>query len=109
MRTIDLLIMMSSRFEFVSMETALRPDASFEAYKGSGISDRRVRHCVPWYSASSGSQKAMSALGHKRTFAVRTGMSALPPIPTAKAKFRKKAMSALPPKGDIAERDRHFG
>jgi hypothetical protein len=27
----------------------------------------------------------MSALGHKRTYAVQTGMSALPPIATAKA------------------------
>ena len=31
----------------------------------------------------------MSALGHKRTYAVQQPMSALPPIATAKAKFRK--------------------
>jgi hypothetical protein len=31
----------------------------------------------------------MSALGHKRTFAVQKGMSALPPIATTKADFRE--------------------
>jgi hypothetical protein len=30
-------------------------------------------------------QQPMSALGHKRTYAVQKGMSALPPIATAKA------------------------
>ena len=48
----------------------------------------------------------MSALGHKRTYAVQKGTSALPPIAPAKAKFRKrpkdqKTVSALPPKADI--------
>jgi len=31
----------------------------------------------------------MSALGQKQTYAVQNRMSALPPIATAKAKFRK--------------------
>jgi hypothetical protein len=58
----------------------------------------------------------MSALGHKRTYAVQKGMSALPPIATAKADSRKrscllytqkrtcavqKPMSALGQKPDI--------
>jgi hypothetical protein len=43
----------------------------------------------------------MSALGQKQTCAVQTGMSALPPIATAKATFPQKVMSALPPKADI--------
>jgi hypothetical protein len=34
---------------------------------------------------------AMSALGHKRTYAVQQPMSALPPIATAKADIRKTA------------------
>ena len=37
----------------------------------------------------------MSALGHKRTYAVHKSMSALPPIATAKADFR------TPPKADM--------
>jgi hypothetical protein len=44
----------------------------------------------------------MSALGHKRTHALHKGMSALLPIATAKADSRKKLMSALHPKADIA-------
>jgi hypothetical protein len=43
----------------------------------------------------------MSALGHKQTCALHQPMSAIPPIATAKANFRKKAMSALPPKADM--------
>ena len=39
----------------------------------------------------------MSALGQLRTCAAQEGMSALPPIATAKADSRKKVMSALPP------------
>ena len=35
---------------------------------------------------------ATSALGHKRTFAVQNGMSALPPKATAKADFRRKRL-----------------
>jgi len=33
----------------------------------------------------------MSALGHKQTYAVQNGMSALPPIATAKADIRKQS------------------
>jgi hypothetical protein len=77
----------------------------------------------------------MSALGHKRTYAVHKAMSALPPIATAKATSRKrsfrkglgmkrmsalgqkqtyaaqKVMSALPPKADMcgATKDVRFG
>ena len=43
----------------------------------------------------------MSALGHKRTYAVQQPMSALLSIATAKADFPQKAMSALPPKADM--------
>jgi hypothetical protein len=43
----------------------------------------------------------MSALGQKQTFAVQKGMSAVPPIATAKADSRKRFMSALPPKADM--------
>src|SRR5262245_39387041 len=39
----------------------------------------------------------MSALGHKRTYAVQKAMSALHPIATAKAKFRKKPCLLYPP------------
>jgi len=52
----------------------------------------------------------MSALGQKQTYALQSFMSALPPIATAKADFRR-AMSALPPKADMrgATRDVRFG
>jgi hypothetical protein len=52
----------------------------------------------------------MSALGHKQTYAVQKGMSALLLITTAKADSRK-VMSALPPKADIrsALADVRFG
>ena len=52
----------------------------------------------------------MSALGQKQTYAVQNGMSALPPIATAKADTHK-VMSALPPKADMcgATRDVRFG
>ena len=36
-------------------------------------------------------EKAMSALGHKQTCAVQTGMSALPPIATTKADSRNRS------------------
>jgi len=36
----------------------------------------------------------MSALGQKQTYAVRHGMSALPPIATAKADIRQPRLSA---------------
>ena len=41
-------------------------------------------------SANDGPHRAMSALGQKRTYAAQQAMSALPPIATAKAKFRKR-------------------
>ena len=38
----------------------------------------------------------MSALGHKRTYAVHKAMSALPPIATAKADFRTRSCLLYP-------------
>jgi hypothetical protein len=43
----------------------------------------------------------MSALGQKRTCAVQSAMSALPPIATAKADMPQMVMSALPLKADM--------
>ena len=43
----------------------------------------------------------MSALGHKRTYAVQQPMSALLSIATAKADYPQNPMSALPPKADM--------
>src|SRR4029450_1295988 len=43
----------------------------------------------------------MFALGHKPTYALQKGTSALPPIATAKADFPQPVMSALPPKADM--------
>src|SRR5262245_60689132 len=43
----------------------------------------------------------MSALGQKQTFAVQKGMSALPPIATAKADMRKWSCPLYPPKADM--------
>jgi len=43
----------------------------------------------------------MSALGHKKTYAVQQLMSALPRIATAKADMPQMVMSAFPPKADI--------
>jgi hypothetical protein len=53
----------------------------------------------------------MSALGHKRTYAVQKGMSALPPNSDRKSGFPQKVMSALPPIADMcgAARDVRFG
>ena len=48
-----------------------------------------------------GLQLPMSALGQKQTYTPQKGMSALLPIATAKADFRKRPMSALPPKADM--------
>src|SRR5215470_9941675 len=56
-----------------------------------------TRQFISKYAVQSG----MSALGQKQTCAVQNVMSAITPIATAKAKFRKKAMSALPPKADM--------
>src|SRR5262249_12456177 len=44
----------------------------------------------------------MSALGQKRTFAVQNLMSALPPIATAKADFRKSSCLLYPRKRTCA-------
>jgi len=44
----------------------------------------------------------MSALGQKQTYALQQAMSALPPIATAKAKFRKRACPLYPRKRTCA-------
>jgi len=49
----------------------------------------------------------MSALGQKQRYAVQKGMSALPPIATAKADMPQMIMSALPPKADMCSANRH--
>jgi hypothetical protein len=46
--------------------------------------------------------RVMSALGHKRTYAVQNGMSALHPIATAKADFRKRPCPLYPRKRTCA-------
>jgi hypothetical protein len=43
----------------------------------------------------------MSALGHKRTFAVQKCMSALPPIATAEADFRTRSCLLYPESGHV--------
>ena len=43
----------------------------------------------------------MSALGQKQTCAVQAGMSALPPIATAKADSRRRSCLLYPPKADL--------
>jgi hypothetical protein len=48
-----------------------------------------------------GMGRPMSALGQKRTYAVRKGMSALRPIATVKADRLQMVMSALHPKANI--------
>ena len=52
----------------------------------------------------------MSALGHKQTYAVQNGMSALPNS-DRESGLARKVMSALPPKADMcsAARDVRFG
>ena len=49
----------------------------------------------------------MSALGHKQTYAVQKGTSALHPIATAKADMPQMVMSALPSKADMCSATRH--
>src|SRR5262249_54840492 len=49
-----------------------------------------------------GTGRPMSALGHKRTYAVQKGMSALPPITTAKATSRKRSCPLYPRKQTCA-------
>jgi hypothetical protein len=44
----------------------------------------------------------MSALGHKQTYAVHNGMSALPPTATAKADMRKWSCLLYPRKRTFA-------
>jgi hypothetical protein len=44
---------------------------------------------------------ALSALGHKQTYAVQKDMSALAPIATVKADMPQTVMSALPPIADM--------
>src|SRR5262245_45447913 len=46
--------------------------------------------------------ETMSAMGHKQTFAVRRAMSALHPIATAKANFRKNSCLLCPRKRTCA-------
>src|SRR5262245_38677556 len=48
----------------------------------------------------------MSALGHKRTFALHQPMSALPPIATAKADFPQKSCPLYPQKQTCAVHSR---
>jgi len=45
---------------------------------------------------------AVSALGHKQTYALQQAMSALPPIATAKAKFPKTPCLLCPQKQTCA-------
>src|SRR4029079_5022132 len=56
-----------------------------------------------WYRVTRDSLRdvLMSALGQKQTYAVHKGMSALPPIATAKADMPQMVMSALPLKADM--------
>jgi len=49
----------------------------------------------------------MSALGHKRTFALQKAMSALPPIATVKADMPQMVMSASPLKADMCGANHH--
>ena len=64
---------------------------------------------ISFYARAEGPQCPLWVIsGHLRC---KSGMSALPPIATAKADFRNKVMSALPPKADMcgATRDVRFG
>jgi hypothetical protein len=46
-------------------------------------------------------RSSMSALGQKRTYAMQKAMSALPPIATAKADFRKRSCLLHPESGHV--------
>ena len=46
-------------------------------------------------------RQAMSALGHKRTYAVQKDMSALPPLATAKADFAIRYVRFTPESGHV--------
>jgi len=48
-----------------------------------------------------GKSGLMSALGQKQTYAVKNGMSALPPESDRESEFPQTVMSALPPKADM--------
>jgi len=70
---------------------ALTPDASLES--------ANVRFgSKPDYAA----QHGMSAMGQKQTCALQTVMSALPPIATMKADFRKRSCPLYPRKRRFA-------
>jgi hypothetical protein len=68
-------------------------------------------HKIQRFFYDLGHRMLVSALGHKRTYAVQKGMSALHPIATAKADMPQMIMSALPPKADMcgALADVRFG
>jgi len=55
-----------------------------------------------WSTVICKSMRAMSALGHKRTYAAQHVMSALPPIATAKADIRKRSCLLYPQKRTCA-------
>jgi len=50
----------------------------------------------------------MSALGQKRTYAAQQGMSALPPIATAKADFRARSCPLYPRKRTCGHPNRYL-
>src|SRR5215510_14180752 len=53
-------------------------------------------------SPTLGDRTAMSALGHKQTYALQKAMSALPPIATAKADIGKRSCPLYPRKQTCA-------
>jgi len=55
-----------------------------------------------WQSHRLLSDRLMSALGQKQTYAVQNGMSALPPIATANADFSKRSCPLYPRKRTFA-------
>src|SRR5215467_6384925 len=59
-------------------------------------------HVVQWSSADIATVHAMSALGQKQTCALQNVMSALPPIATAKADFRRRSCPLYPRKRTCA-------
>jgi hypothetical protein len=54
-----------------------------------------------WHRHRLLSDRPMSALGQKQTYAVHKPMSALPPIATAKADSRNGSCLLYPPKADM--------
>jgi len=72
------------------------------------IASPTLRHDILaiWVDGLEGvARDVKSALGQKQTSAPQNGMSALPPIATAKAKFRRHMQWV----GDINEQNRDFG